>query len=427
MGQDDLTKQYSVLFEKKSGKNLFSFVHDVYKSGKSREIVSFIIWELFHKLKLFPKADYLTFNNHLALTFENERLSGSDFHQKLDNFFSSRGLRVTSSDHNWKVLFKNNDGEIVGCLYPDDQDLYKSIDHGKSILFVKRFPERIKSIFISSQKTIFVCVLGAIYKSSEDGVTFKKTLDLGSSASFFRFNNAMTETPDQTLMIGEYGNIWDKTGWRNLANLYYSFDHGETWQTSDFLKRQGTNKHVHIVGYSKLLNRLLVADGDNYKRLWISGSLDTFDFENPTWKAVNKFHIQMGGYTSSVESDGKLLFGTDYQGGTNFIVETRDGRKFTKRIMPDPYRRSPIDNMVLRKSKTGNEIWANLPYSTAGTKCLLMYSADGGKSWAKVFEYSRMTHTVWLISSSNEIADDLYLSIEDLQNDARYVYKVFDN
>ena len=427
MGQDDLTKQYSVLFEKKSGKNLFSFVHDVYKSGKSREIVSFIIWELFHKLKLFPKADYLTFNNHQALTFENERLSSSDFHQKLDNFFSSRGLRVTSSDHNWKVLFKNNDGEIFGCLYPDDQDLYKSIDHGKSILFVKRFPERIKSIFISSQKTIFVCVLGAIYKSSEDGVTFKKTLDLGSSASFFRFNNAMTETPDKTLMIGEYGNIWDKTGWRNLANLYYSFDHGETWQTSDFLKRQGTNKHVHIVGYSKLLNRLLVADGDNYKRLWISGSLDTLDFENPTWKAVNKFHIQMGGYTSSVESDGKLLFGTDYQGGTNFIVETRDGRKFTKRIMPDPYRRSPIDNMVLRKSKTGNEIWANLPYSTAGTKCLLMYSADGGKSWAKVFEYSRMTHTVWLISSSNEIADDLYLSIEDLQNDARYVYKVFDN
>jgi len=427
MGQDDLTKQYSVLFEDKQGKNIFYFVQDVYKSGKSREIVSFIIWELFHKFKLFPKANYLTFNNHVALTFESERLSSSGFHQKLDNFFSSRGLRVTSSDHNWKVLFKNNDGEIFGCLYPDDQDLYKSIDHGKSILFVKRFPERIKSIFISSQKTIFVCVLGAIYKSSEDGVTFKKTLDLGSSASFFRFNNAMTETPDQTLMIGEYGNIWDKTGWRNLANLYYSFDHGETWQTSDFLKRQGTNKHVHIVGYSRLLNRLLVADGDNYKRLWISGSLDTFDFENPTWKAVNKFHIQMGGYTSSVESDGKLLFGTDYQGGTNFIVETRDGRKFTKRIMPDPYRRSPIDNMVLRKSKTGNEIWANLPYSTAGTKCLLMYSADGGKSWAKVFEYSRTTHTVWLISSSNEIADDLYLSIEDLQNDARYVYKVFDN
>jgi hypothetical protein len=426
MGQDDLTKQYSTLFANKKGKSLFSFVQDVYKSGKSREIVSFMVWELFHKLRLFPKEQYLTFNNPQALALENESLNSLDFHQKLDDFFGRRDLRILNSDHNWKILFKSNDGEILGCLYPDDQDLYKSLDRGKSIIFVKRFPEKIKSIFISSQKTIFVCVLGAIYKSSDEGVTFKKTLNLGSSASFFRFNNAMTEAPNKTLIIGEYGNIWDKTGWRNLANLYFSFDGGETWQTSDFLKRQGTNKHVHIVGYSRSLNRLLVADGDNHKRLWISGSLDTFEFEDPKWKVVNKFHIQMGGYTSFVESDGKILFGTDYQGGTNFIVETKDGQKFTKRVMPDPYRRSPIDNMVLRKSKSGDEIWANLPYSTAGTKCLLMYSADCGKSWTKVFEYSRTAHTVWLISSSNQITDELYLSIEDLQNGARYVYKIFE-
>jgi hypothetical protein len=156
--------------------------------------------------------------------------------------------------------------------------------------------------------------------------------------------------------------------------------------------------------------------------------MDTFEFEKPKWKAVNKFHIQMGGYTSFVESNGRILFGTDYQGGTNFLVETKDGRKFTKRIVPDPYRRSPIDNMVLRKSKQGDEIWANLPYSnsTARTKCLLMYSADDGKSWTKVFEYSRTTHTVWLISSSNEITQDLYLSIEDLKNGTRHVYRIFD-
>jgi hypothetical protein len=251
MGQDDLTKQYSTLFANKKGKSLFSFVQDVYKSGKSREIVSFMVWELFHKLRLFPKEQYLTFNNPQALALENESLNSLDFHQKLYDFFGRRDLRILNSDHNWKILFKSNDGEILGCLYPDDQDLYKSLDRGKSIIFVKRFPEKIKSIFISSQKTIFVCVLGAIYKSSDEGVTFKKTLDLGSSASFFRFNNAMTEAPNKTLIIGEYGNIWDKTGWRNLANLYFSFDGGETWQTSDFLKRQGTNKHIHIVGYSR--------------------------------------------------------------------------------------------------------------------------------------------------------------------------------
>ena len=134
----------------------------------------------------------------------------------------------------------------------------------------------------------------------------------------------------------------------------------------------------------------------------------------------------MGGYTSIVESDGKILFGTDYQGGTNFVVETRDGEKFDKIIVPDPYRRSPIDNMVPRKTKAGNEIWANLPYCTANTKCLLMYTANGGRSWNKVIEYSRTTHKVWLISSSNGIADELYFSIENLKNNDRVVFKIAD-
>lgn len=64
-------------------------------------------------------------------------------------------------------------------------------------------------------------------------------------------------------------------------------------------------------------------------------------------------------------------------------------------------------------SDNGNEIWANLHFSTPGTKCLLMYTANGGKSWSKVIEYSRATHQVWLINSSNETSDVLYFSIED--------------
>jgi len=429
MGRDltsDLTKQYSLLFEKKGIGKLFSFVQDVYRSGKLREIISFTIWEIFHKLRLFPKKDYLIFNNREAITLEYQGLTSLEFNEEVTQFFGTRELNAIRCDCNWKLLFTGNNGELFGCLYPDDCDLYKSIDNGKSAIFVKRFPERIKSIFISSQGTIFVCVKGAVYKSSNHGALFQKTLDLGSSISFFRFNNAMTETPNKTLLIGEYGNIWDKSGWMKLAYLYFSSDDGETWKKSDFLIRQGTNKHVHIVKYSKLLNKVLVADGDNYKRLWISDSSDTFDFENPNWKLVNKFHIQMGGYTSVAENDGKILFGTDYQGGTNFLVESTDGEKFIKRIVPDPYRRSPIDSMVPRKSKNGNEIWANLPFSTADTKSLLMYSADNGISWNKVIEYNRSTHTVWLVSSSNEMAEELYFSIENSINNDRVVYKIFD-
>ena len=421
-----LTNKYSLFFKKKGMKKVFSLAQDIYKYGKFRELVSFAVWEMYHKLGLFPKKDYLIFNNREAIKLENERLAGSEFTDKVTQFFASGGLNAVRCDHNWKLLYKNNKGEIFGSLYPDDSDLYKSTDGGESVIFVKRFQESIKSIFISSQNTIFVCVKGSLYKSSDGGGSFKKTLDLGSPISFFRFNNAMTETPNRTLVGAEYGNIYDKNGWKKLAYLYYSSDDGETWKKSDFLIQKGTNKHVHIVKYSPLLNKLMMADGDNYKKLWLSDSLDVSDPENPNWKPVNRFHIQMGGYTSVVESDGRIFFGTDYQGGTNFIVESTDGEKFTKKIVPDPYRRSPIDNMVLRKGKRGNEIWANLPFSTANTKCLLMYSADHGKSWHKVFEYNRSTHTVWLVSSSNEIAEALYFSVEDSKNNNRAVYKLVD-
>jgi hypothetical protein len=82
--------------------------------------------------------------------------------------------------------------------------------------------------------------------------------------------------------------------------------------------------------------------------------------------------------------------------------------------------------MVLRKSRKGVEIWANLPYSTAGTKCLLMYTADCGQSWNKVIEYDRSVHTVWVLSASNEITDDLYISVENSVNKERVVYKITD-
>jgi BNR/Asp-box repeat protein len=424
---NDLTKQYSFLFEKKGGKQLISFVYDVYKSGKLREIFSFILWELFHRARLFSKNNYLKFNPGEAITLENTKISSFDFDEEIGCFLGKRELSATRSDHNWKLLYFGNPGEILGCLYPDDCNLYKSTDNGKSIISIKRFPQRIKSIFISSQNTIFVCTEGFIYKSSDDGASFTKSLDLGSTESTFRFNNAMTEAPNRVLILGEYGNVWGRTGWKNLAYLYFSFDGGETWKKSDFLIRKGINKHVHLVKYSRLLNKMLVADGDNKKKLWIGDLPESANIENPPWEPVNRFHIQMGGYTSIAENDEKILLGTDYQGGTNFIVETSDGEKFTKRIVPDPYRRSPIDNMVQRKSRNGNEVWANLPYSTEGTKCLLMYTKDGGKSWNRVIEYNRSTHTVWLINSSNEAKDELYYSIKDLMNNDRVVYKISDH
>lgn len=426
MGRE-LTKRYLSPSGKKKLKNPVSFIRDVYKSGKSREIISFMVWEVFYKIGLFQKEKYLPFNNSDAIILNDGIINDLEFNKKLNRFFEIQGLNIRNSNQNWKYLFINKNKEIFGCLYPDDQELYKSVDNGDSIYLVHRFPDSIKSIYVSSQNRIFVCIPGFVYVSSDNGDSFRKTLDLGSPVSFFRHNNGITETPDNTLIIVEYGNIWDENGWRKLAYMYFSSDNGETWDRSDFLITKGTNKHVHLVKYSKLLNKIFVADGDNKKKLWISDEVNSSNSNKPHWNLVNKFHIQMGGYTSVIENDGKIVFGTDYQGGTNFIVETTDGKRFTKRVVPDPYRRSPIDNMVQRKTKKGTEIWANLPYSQAGSKCLLMYSEDGGQSWNKVLEYSRSTHKVWLLNSSREVSNVLYFSIEDSKNNDRIVCKIADN
>ena len=423
----ELTRRHSILFEKKGTRNLFSLVNDINQYQKWSELVSFMVWEFSHRLGLFAEKNYLKFNDREGISLENEVLTGSDFNEKLVDLFKTRGMIASRSDIDWKLLFIKNDGEMIGCLYSDDKAVYRSTDQGATAVHIQSFPEQIKSIFVSSQNTIFVCVKGAVYKSSDRGASFEKTLYLSTPESFFRHNNAMTETPDQTLLIGEYGNVWEKRSWRKLAYLYSSSDGGASWERSDFLITKGINKHVHLVKYSRLLDRVLMADGDNQKKLWVSQPMNSSVPSSPNgWKPVNKFHIQMGGYTSIVESDGKILFGTDYQGGTNFLVETTDGVKFTKRIVPDPYRRSPIDNMVLRKSRKGQEIWANLPYSTANSKCLLMYTDDDGESWNKFIEYNRATHKAWILSSSNEASDVIYISVENTKDKNRVVYKIAD-
>ena len=80
----------------------------------------------------------------------------------------------------------------------------------------------------------------------------------------------------------------------------------------------------------------------------------------------------------------------------------------------------------VRKSKSGIEIWAYLPHSTSKSKCLLMYTNNGGESWKELIEYRKSSHKIWLASSSNEPVDELYFYIEDRKNHERVVYKVND-
>ena len=203
--------------------------------------------------------------------------------------------------------------------------------------------------------------------------------------------------------------------------------------TSDFLLRQGVNKHIHLVQYSPLLNALFLTDGDNKKQAWINTALSHFDSPSTTkndgWNLLNRYHHQTGGYTSMAETDEAVLFGSDYLGGTNFMVRTEDGHRLERFVLPDPYRRSPIMNMVSRQTTTGTEIWA-MSYSCLSTKdkSLLMYTRDSGKTWVRVLEFDGTRNEVRLASSSRYPSDTLYISItafdSQLKKHRHTVYKL---
>lgn len=429
-----LTAKYASIIEKREFKatpRLFleslSLVWAAYRSEKLVESISFLIWELFHRFRLFSRDDYLVFQDEGGLSLKNQSIDVLDSNSHIAHFFRQKGLSLVKANQDWKFVYENGEGTLFGNLYSDPQTLYLSRDGGQTITPLKTFPKKITSIYISSRDVIFVCIKGTLYRSLDLGDSFEKSLDLSSPAAYFRRDYGMTETPDNTLVMGEYGNLPKGRGWTNMAYLYFSQDDGQTWQKSDFLRQQGANKHVHFIWYSQLLNKLIVTDGDNKKRMWVSDELPPTGLKDPQWNLVNRFHIQMGGHTAVIENNDRLLFGTDYMGGTNFILESSDGRTFRKMILPDPYRRSPIMILTHRKSIKGNEIWALLPYSTAGTRSLLMLSQDGGNSWHRVIEYSGAEHGVQIIGSAREPVESLYLSVKNVKNNSRAVYKITDS
>ena len=396
-----ITKKYSHLAEKKGLNKLFhillvspSLAKDVLKSGKTREIISFGLWEIAHRIGLF--SNYITFKNKEPFYLEE----GMDI-ESLDFEAFSKDLPIMIKKIiNWKVYHVDSKGVIYGCLASENSVMYKSVD-GKTLEKLEKFDKEIKAVFISQEDVIFVNTKGHIYRSDDGGKTFTHALSLSKEGSSIFHHYGMTQIPAGELLVGEYGNVSENGRWANIAYIYGSSDLGKTWEKSDFLKRQGVNKHVHMVKYSKLLERVVLADGDNKKQLWISKDLKNYKFSENAWDLKTHLHIQMGGYTSMCEHEDRLLFGTDYLGGTNFLVESRDGNTFKKKPIPDPYRQAPVHDLIKRKIGDKEEIWSVLNNPNSSTaKSLLMYSDDGGKSWQRVIEYSGRKHLIMINSGS---------------------------
>ena len=411
-------------------KLVWQFLRDIQRVGKVRELMSFVLWEITHHLRFYRIGSrYVRFTEDRYLSIkENEPVLSSALFNSL---MSEQGLCFNAVDVDWKYCVQTTGGILLGCCYSQPNALYVSYNYSESAIFVSEFAHPVTSLFISQNDALFVCSNGVVYKSDDLGKSFKPVLQLSTSISYFLFNIGMTELPDQTLMIGEYGSIWREKNWQNLAFLYYSFDRGETWTTSDFLMQQGVTKHIHLVKYCTLLKSVLLTDGDNKKQVWINSTLSHYNKQanrqTKGWHLINKFHHQTGGYMSMAETDEAVLFGSDYLGGTNFIVRTLDGKKFQKLVLPDPYRRSPVMNMCTRQSSAGNEIWAVSYSCLSGTaKSLLMYTKDSGNSWTKVIEFDGTKHEVRIVNSSSIPSDALYISITEYGNEpSQHKHRVY--
>ncbi len=419
-----LTQKYAHIIEKRGLKrvfyiliNFFPLITDIYKSGKLTELVSFAIWEFLHTFKIYKKEDYLRFCDKSPLVLKKN----SDI-SKLN--FDNEDFSITRVE-NWKVLFIDKKGDIYATLADDPKTLYKK-EKNSTIKKVYSFKDIINSIFVTKKGVVLVCSCGNLYRSDDKAKSFEKILKLSNPQnpeSYIFHSNGFTEDENGAVFIGEYGNVAKDGAWMNVANIYKSQDDAKSWQKSDFLKKKGVNKHIHMIKYSKILKRVFLTDGDNLKKLWISEKEGDFDIDKE-WKLVNRFHIQMGGYTSMCESLDKIYLGTDYLGGTNFLVATKDLKRFEKKVIPDPYRRSPIMNLKKLDSKKSS-IWAILhnPISSK-TRCVLIYKKEGQDCWRRVLEYDGTVHEIQLNSDTNSKQKSIFFALTDKRKNIGVCYEI---
>lgn len=400
------------------------FCIDLYRTDKWRGLLSHLRWEVNHRIGAFSQSQYLQFTDHQPVLLTDS--------SPIPVMFSvGPSARAHRSALPWRMLLNRTGRAQWGCLFTDEPGLYVSRDSGQSATCCYVFAHPIQSLFLSAAGHLYVCSRGTLFRSDDGGNSFQDVLKMSSPDSYFLFNNGMTELPDGRLLVGEYGVVEQPNRrFQNLACVYYSTDRGENWQRTDFLIRDGVNKHVHLVKYSLHLNAIALTDGDTKKQVWLNRALTNIDRvaeqRGAGWQRLNQLHYHTGGYLSMVSINGTVLFGSDYPGGTNFLLSTTDGLRFERKIVPDPYRRSPVVNMVTRRTRSGTaEVWAVLHNSIASTKrCLLMHSADAGTNWTRVLEYDGTRHEIKLVSSAHGCVERLYVAIITKQ-DTRFSHAVF--
>lgn len=431
-----LTEKYSKFFEKKGFLSYFkligltpSFISDIIKSGKLVELKSFVIWEIMYYLGSFPKKSFLKFNKNYHIDSTNNfSLEKEKLDNIIDNFnLNSDILKIEILEKALCVSFFDYYRKIYyGAEFNNNTFLLISND-GISFNSLNKFEEEIHALYVAKDGTTIVNSGNKIYRKNLNE-QFELVLELSSTNSFLRHNGCFSEDNFGNLYIAEYGLNWDKnSNWLSLAYLYISKDNGKNWERIDFFKKMGANKHLHLVFYDDLHNCIIVTDGDNYKRLWINFTMKEMNkfANNPNedgWYLYNKTHFQKGGHISSANFLNKTVFGSDYLGGQNFLLTSDNLLNYSIFVVPEPYRRNPINSLI--KMQLGDKLilWASIHtmQNFGKSRGLIMFTENLDR-WDKVFEYNGTKYLTSMISTTNNITNDIYLLIrqsEDSKNES---------
>lgn len=298
---------------------------------------------------------------------------------------------VVESSTRWFIITESAAGIIFGVTHDRPHVFQRADNLASTPTALFNFNRPICCVFISNSSRIFVATKGVVYLSKNGGSYFDPVLQLSDDDSIVWHNHGIDETPEGLIIIGEYANIIE-TGrawnfWKPAPYLYVTHDDGDSWYRCDYLVRTGA-KHVHLVKYSRRFGCLLVTDGDKRKRSYevdLIAQMKFLDFKRARFDSL----ACGGGHTAFAETKNATFLGTDYRIASNSIIRVRSPESsINARMVPRPYRHSPVMNMVCLNYRAGTITFAQLQGSLCPRcKNALIYSDDDGDSWCPLIEF----------------------------------------